>query len=163
MVRGLFSKLQFAYAHFSCSALNGHHLYPIFWEAIERLERCRFHVHVMGFLLIVIYLNCTVKACALMSTRRITSISLTIAIYTFLWFTYTKTKTRSTGIIKLKINLKYNLKVITITKIITIAWLKLKLKIRELKLLYHFKTILQNNFFFILGDHSTWSWIFRQT
>ena len=44
MVRGLFSKLQFAYAQFSCSTLSGHHLYPIFWEAVERLERCGFRV-----------------------------------------------------------------------------------------------------------------------
>ena len=39
MVRGLFSKLQFA-----CSSLSGYQLYPIFWDAVERLERCGFHV-----------------------------------------------------------------------------------------------------------------------
>ncbi len=44
MVRELFSKLQFAYAQFSCSSLNGCQLYPIFWEAVERLERCGFRV-----------------------------------------------------------------------------------------------------------------------
>ena len=44
MVQGLFSKLQFAYAQFSCSSLNGCQLYPIFWEAIERLERCGLRV-----------------------------------------------------------------------------------------------------------------------
>lgn len=44
MIRGLFSKFQFAYAQFSCSDLNGCQLYPIFWEAVERIERCGFRV-----------------------------------------------------------------------------------------------------------------------
>ena len=44
MVRGLFSKLQFAYATFPCASLSGCQLYPIFWEAVERLERCGFRV-----------------------------------------------------------------------------------------------------------------------
>ena len=44
MVRGLFSRLHFAYAHFASSTLCGYHLYPIFWEAVERLERCGFKV-----------------------------------------------------------------------------------------------------------------------
>jgi hypothetical protein len=39
MVRGLFSKLRFPYAQFPCSSICGHHLYDIFWEAVERLER----------------------------------------------------------------------------------------------------------------------------
>lgn len=44
MVRGLFSKFQFAYAQFPCSKLYGYQLYDIFWEAVERLERCGFRV-----------------------------------------------------------------------------------------------------------------------
>jgi hypothetical protein len=44
MVRGLFSKLQFPYAQFPCNSLHGHELYDIFWEAVERLERCGFNV-----------------------------------------------------------------------------------------------------------------------
>ena len=44
MVRGLFSKLQFAYATFPCASLSGCQLYPIFWEAVERLERCGFRI-----------------------------------------------------------------------------------------------------------------------
>jgi hypothetical protein len=44
MVRGLFSKLHFAYAQFPCSSIQGHQLYDLFWEAVERLERCGFRV-----------------------------------------------------------------------------------------------------------------------
>lgn len=44
MVRGLFSKLRFAYAQFPCSSVKGYLLYDIFWEAVERLERCGFKV-----------------------------------------------------------------------------------------------------------------------
>ncbi len=44
MVRGLFTKLQFAYAQFPCSSVCGYHMYDIFWEAVERLERCGFRV-----------------------------------------------------------------------------------------------------------------------
>ena len=44
MVRGLFSKLQFPYAQFPCTSLHGYELYDIFWEAVERLERCGFNV-----------------------------------------------------------------------------------------------------------------------
>ena len=56
MVRGLFSKLQFAYAQFPCLNLNGYQLYSIFWEVVEQLERCGFavlDVRVMDYLLIV--------------------------------------------------------------------------------------------------------------
>ena len=42
--RGLFTKLQFAYAQFPCSSVCGYHMYDIFWEAVERLERCEFRV-----------------------------------------------------------------------------------------------------------------------
>ena len=44
MVRGLFTQLKFAYAHFASSSLSGYNLYPIFWEAVERLKRCGFKV-----------------------------------------------------------------------------------------------------------------------
>lgn len=44
MVRGLFNKLQFPYAQFPCNSLHGYELYDIFWEAVERLERCGFNV-----------------------------------------------------------------------------------------------------------------------
>ncbi len=44
MVRGLFTKLQFAYAQFPCASVCGYHLYDIFWEAVQRLERCGFKV-----------------------------------------------------------------------------------------------------------------------
>lgn len=44
MVRGLFSKMQFPYAQFPCTKLRGYELYDIFWEAVERLERCGFIV-----------------------------------------------------------------------------------------------------------------------
>lgn len=44
MVRGLFCKLQFAYAQFPCASVCGYHMYDIFWEAVERLERCGFRV-----------------------------------------------------------------------------------------------------------------------
>ncbi len=44
MVRGLFSKMQFPYAQFPCSKLRGFELFDVFWEAVERLERCGFNV-----------------------------------------------------------------------------------------------------------------------
>ncbi len=44
MVRGLFTKLQFAYAQFPCASVCGYHMYDIFWEAVERLERCGLRV-----------------------------------------------------------------------------------------------------------------------
>ena len=44
MVRGLVTKLQFAYAQFPCASVCGYHLYDIFWEAVQRLERCGFRV-----------------------------------------------------------------------------------------------------------------------
>ena len=40
MVRGLFSKLQFPYAQFSCASLSGDLLYEPFWEAVRRVETC---------------------------------------------------------------------------------------------------------------------------
>ena len=44
MVQGLFSSLQFAYAQFPFLNLRAFELYDIFWEAVERLERCGFCV-----------------------------------------------------------------------------------------------------------------------
>lgn len=44
MVRGLFSKLQFPYAQFPCTAVSGDQFYDVFWEAVGRLERCGFRV-----------------------------------------------------------------------------------------------------------------------
>ena len=44
MVRGLFSQLQFPYAQFPCTALSGHQLYELFWDAVGRLEGCGFMV-----------------------------------------------------------------------------------------------------------------------
>lgn len=40
----IFTKLQFAYAQFPCLSICGYHLYDIFWEAVERLQRCGFEV-----------------------------------------------------------------------------------------------------------------------
>ena len=39
MVQGLFSRLEFPYAQFPCTALCGDQLYQPFWEAVSRLER----------------------------------------------------------------------------------------------------------------------------
>ena len=50
MVRGLFSKLQFAYAQFPCADLSGDLLYEPFWEAVGRLETCGFKVGFITFL-----------------------------------------------------------------------------------------------------------------
>ncbi len=44
MVRGLFTKLQFAYAQFPCSKVSGDLLYDPFWEAVYRVERCGLKV-----------------------------------------------------------------------------------------------------------------------
>ena len=52
MVRGLFSKLQFAYAQFPCAGLSGHLLYKPFWEAVGRLENCGLKV---GCIVIAIF------------------------------------------------------------------------------------------------------------
>ena len=38
MVRGIFIKLNFPYAHFPTSNLTAHQQFPIVWEAIQRLE-----------------------------------------------------------------------------------------------------------------------------
>ena len=44
MVRGLFTRLQFPYAQFSCASVSGDLLYDPFWEAVCRLERLGFKV-----------------------------------------------------------------------------------------------------------------------
>ena len=44
MVKGLFTSLKFPYAHFPTDALTGDQLFPIVWEAVERLERKKFKV-----------------------------------------------------------------------------------------------------------------------
>ncbi len=46
LVRGLFTKLQFPYAHgqFPTSSLSADLLYAPFWEAVKRLERCDLKV-----------------------------------------------------------------------------------------------------------------------
>ena len=45
MVRGLFSHLQFPYAHFPChKGVTGDLLYNLLWEAVYRLERLGFKV-----------------------------------------------------------------------------------------------------------------------
>ena len=38
MVRGIFTKLEFPYAHFLTKDLTGEQIFSIVWEAIERLE-----------------------------------------------------------------------------------------------------------------------------
>ena len=44
MVRGLFSKLEFAYAQFPCNELSGDQMYEPLLDAVARLERCGFRV-----------------------------------------------------------------------------------------------------------------------
>lgn len=44
MVRGLTSDLTFAYAQFPVESLKGSQLFPLFWEAVHRLECIGFHV-----------------------------------------------------------------------------------------------------------------------
>jgi len=46
MVKGLFSDLQFPYAHFPCHQITGDLLYDPFWEAVFRLERSGFKVYI---------------------------------------------------------------------------------------------------------------------
>ena len=38
MIRGLFFKLEFPYAHFATEGVSADTLYPIVWKAIRRLE-----------------------------------------------------------------------------------------------------------------------------
>lgn len=47
MVRGIFSKLEFPYAHFLTKDLTGEQIFSIVWEGIERLEKLGFKVVVV--------------------------------------------------------------------------------------------------------------------
>ena len=47
MIKGIFTSLEFPYAHFPTSNLTGEQLCPILWEAIERLEHLDFEVLVV--------------------------------------------------------------------------------------------------------------------
>ena len=44
MVRGLFNKLQFPYAQFPCTKLQGDLLFEPFWEVVRRIEMCGLKV-----------------------------------------------------------------------------------------------------------------------
>ena len=44
MVRGMFSSLEFPYAHFATRGVTADSLYPIVWEAVQRLEWSGFNV-----------------------------------------------------------------------------------------------------------------------
>ena len=44
MVRGIFITLHFPYAQFPCKNLTGDQIYPLVWEAVQRLELCGFKV-----------------------------------------------------------------------------------------------------------------------
>ena len=50
MVRGLFTKLQFAYAQFPCSSLVGEQLFTLFWKTVFHLERLGFKVYIIFFI-----------------------------------------------------------------------------------------------------------------
>lgn len=38
MIRGIFFKIEFPFAHFACSDLTGEQIYPIIWELVRLLE-----------------------------------------------------------------------------------------------------------------------------
>ncbi len=61
MVKGLFTPLRFPYAHFPCTSLSGDLLFQPFWEAVFRLERMDFKVHVNTFLSIYMYIHVHVQ------------------------------------------------------------------------------------------------------
>ena len=44
MVRGIFFKLNYLYAQFSCKDLSGDLMFDLVWEAVSRLERMGFRV-----------------------------------------------------------------------------------------------------------------------
>lgn len=44
MVRGMFSSLEFPYAHFATRGISADSLYPIVWDAVRRLECCGLNV-----------------------------------------------------------------------------------------------------------------------
>ena len=47
MVKGIFTKLEFPYAHFPCTNLTAEVLYPIVWDAVRRLEALGLKVLVL--------------------------------------------------------------------------------------------------------------------
>ena len=47
MVKGIFTKLEFPYAHFPCASLSAEFLYPIVWDAIQRVEALGLKVLVL--------------------------------------------------------------------------------------------------------------------
>lgn len=47
MVRGIFTRIRFPYAHFFTRGIHEHDLFSIVWEAIERLEKLGFKVLVV--------------------------------------------------------------------------------------------------------------------
>ena len=44
MVRGMFTSLEFPYAHFATRGATADALYPLVWEVVQRLERCGLNV-----------------------------------------------------------------------------------------------------------------------
>lgn len=44
LVRGVFTKLQFPYAQFPCTALSAADMFEPFWQAVGRLEFCGLKV-----------------------------------------------------------------------------------------------------------------------
>lgn len=44
MVRGLFTDLEFPYAQFSTNGASADTLFPIVWEAVQRIEACTLNV-----------------------------------------------------------------------------------------------------------------------
>ena len=44
MVRGMFSSLEFPYAHFATRGVSADSLFPIVWEAVQRLECCGMNI-----------------------------------------------------------------------------------------------------------------------
>ena len=52
MIRGLFSRLRFPYAQFSCRSVCGELLFNPFWQVVFRLERMTFKVHYYVYIII---------------------------------------------------------------------------------------------------------------
>lgn len=44
MIRGMFSNLEFPYAHFATRGITADSLFPLVWEAVRHLECCGLHV-----------------------------------------------------------------------------------------------------------------------
>ncbi len=56
MVRGLFTKMQFAYAQFPCCSLTDDKLYAPFWNALSRIENCGLKVCILKYNYVVFIL-----------------------------------------------------------------------------------------------------------